>query len=319
MNATLRPVLKYWPQYEWRNVFTMIRNMSVAPAIYNEDFQDKLVVITGATSGIGYCTARLYAAHGARLLTINRNEEKSKALCAEIQREFATPCEYRLADLSRLDEMHRIGRELADLPVPIDVLIHNAGLYLTRRTLTADGIEMNLAVHFLAPFVINYLVKEKMKRDGRGRILLVSSEGYRFAVWGLRLDDLHWTKRRYTGLQAYGAAKIAQLLTMHVLSGELAPCGVTVNAMHPGMVRTNTGHENSPLYRWFKRHLIDRFSQSPEISAQALYYLGASPALNGVTDRFFHLTTEEELTPPARDLEEAGKVWQIALQIGRLP
>lgn len=317
MNDTLRRVKKYWPQYEWANVFAMIRNMSKPPATCEADFTGRLVVITGATSGIGYHTARYYAARGARLLTVNRNPAKSEALCAELRRDFGAECDYILADLSLLENMHRVGRTLAALEEPIDVLIHNAGLYLARRTVTPDGLETNFAVHFLAPFVINYLLREKLKRDGRGRILFVTSEAYRFAVWGLRLDDLQFEKRRYSGLNAYGSAKLAQILTMHILAAELAPYGVTVNAMHPGMVRTNSGSENGPLYRLFKR-LLDKLSQSPEISAQALYYLGVSPDLEGVTDKFFHLTTEEELAPPARDMEEAEKLWAISVRLGRL-
>ncbi|GAB4573379.1 MAG: SDR family oxidoreductase [Anaerolineae bacterium] len=315
---SLQPVIKYWPQYEWANVFAMIRNMGKPPEICTEDFHDRLVVITGATSGIGYLTAREYAAHGARLLTVNRNEEKSRALCAEIQRDFSTPCDYLLADLSHLEDMHRVGHRLASLETPIDVLIHNAGLYLSRRRSNANGLETNFAVHFLAPFVINWLVLEKLKRNGRGRIILVNSEGYRFCAWGLRFDDLQWQKRRYSGLNAYGAAKLAQILSMHVLAQALEGSGVTVNAMHPGMVRSNSGHQNGRTYRWFKHNILDNLSQPAGVSAQALYWLGASPALQGVTDRFFHLTTEEELTPPARDMEAAQKIWEIGLQVGGL-
>lgn len=318
MQGTLSRVIKYWPQYHWSNVFTMIRNMSSVPEHCEQDFHGRLVVITGATSGIGYLTAKKYAAHGARLLTINRNPEKSLKLQEEIQREFGTQCDIINADLCCLDDMHRVGELLASLPDPIDVVIHNAGLYLTRRTLTRDGLEMNFAVHFLAPFVINLYLLEKLRLDGRGRIIFVSSEGYRFAVWGLRLDDLNWEKRRYSGLKAYGAAKTAQLLTMHILAQQLQRNGVTVNAMHPGMVRTNTGNENHLRYRWFKQHVIDKLSQSPEISAEALFYLGASPNLEGVTDRFFHLTTEEDLAPPALDMEVAEQLWQISLKLGRL-
>ncbi|MEZ0395766.1 MAG: SDR family NAD(P)-dependent oxidoreductase [Anaerolineales bacterium] len=317
MKETLKPVLKYWPQYEWRNVAAMIRNMRNLPAPCEEDFSGRLVVITGATSGIGYHTARYYAERGAHLLTVNRDPAKSEALCAEIRRDFGVDCNFILADLSLLENMHRVGEALAALDRPIDVLIHNAGLYLSRRQLTPDGLEVNFAVHFLAPFVINHRLRQKLQRERRGRILFVSSEGYRFAVWGLRMDDLQWEKRRYSGLKAYGAAKLAQILTMHILARELTGSRVTVNAMHPGMVRTNTGHENGPLYRFFKRG-IDKLSQPAELSAQALYYLGVSPALNGVTDKFFYFTTEEELTPPAQDMEEAQKIWQIALQTGGL-
>jgi retinol dehydrogenase-13 len=235
----------------------------------------------------------------------------------EIQRDFGATCDDLIADLSRLEDVHRVASALAALAEPIDVLIHNAGPYLSRRTITKDGLEMNFAVHFLAPFVINYLLRGKMQRD-QTRIIFVSSEGYRFAVWGLRLDDLQWEKRRYAGLKAYGAAKLAQILSMHLLAQELHGSGVTVNAMHPGMVRTNTGRENRRLYRWFKQHMIDPLSQPADISAQALYYLGVSPALAGVTDRFFHLTRQEELAPPALDHEVAQDLWQIGLKLGRL-
>lgn len=318
MKQTLIPIRKYWPQYEWSNVFAMIRNMSAAPDACDLDCNERRVVITGATSGIGYHTVRKYASRGARLLTVNRNEEKSQALCEEIRRDFGVSCDYILADLSRLEDIHRAGRALAALAEPIDVLIHNAGLYLSRRTLTEDGLETNFAVHFLAPFVINRLLREKLQRDRQGRILFVSSEGYRFAVWGLRLDDLQWEKRRYGGLKAYGAAKTAQILTMHILAEELSASGVTVNAMHPGMVRTSSGRENGHRYRLFKQHVIDNLSQPVDISAEALYYLGVSPALDGVTDRFFHLTRAEDLTPPARDREVAEHLWQIGLQLGRV-
>jgi NAD(P)-dependent dehydrogenase (short-subunit alcohol dehydrogenase family) len=318
MQETWKALLKYWPQYEWANVAAMLRNMSKPSVLCEDDFAGRLVVITGATAGIGYHTARYYAARGARLLTINRSAEKSEALCASLQREFHADCDYILADLSLLENMHRVGHALAALDEPIDALIHNAGLYLSRRRVTEDGLEVNFAVHFLAPFVINHLLKEKLRRDGRSRILFVSSEGYRFAVWGLRFDDLQWEKSRYSGLKAYGAAKLAQILTMHILAEELASNGVTVNAMHPGMVRTDTGHENNALYRFFKRNILDGLSQSAELSAQALFYLGVSPALEGVTDKFFHLTTEEELTPPAQDREAAERLWSISLDLGRL-
>ena len=318
MRATLGPVRKYWAQYRWANVMAMIRNMSARPDTCDLGYRDRQVVITGATSGIGYLTARTYASRGARLLTVNRSEARSEALRQEIQRDFGTPCDDLIADLGCLEDVHRVGKALAGLAEPIDVLIHNAGPYLSRRTQTVDGLEMNFAVHVLAPFVINYLLREKMQRDRQGRIIFVNSEGYRFAVWGLRLDDLQWKKRRYGGLKAYGAAKIAQILIMHLLAEELQASAVTVNAMHPGMVRTNTGRENRHLYRWYKQHIIDHLSQPADISAEALYYLGVSPALAGVTDRFFHLTREEELAPPALDREVAERLWQISLKLGRL-
>ena len=288
-------VKKYWPQYKWSNVFQMIRNMKEKPVVCNEDFKNKLAVITGATSGIGYYTTLKYASMGAKLITINRNEEKSKALVESVKKLYGTEIEYFLADLSRLDDIYRSGYFLANIEEPVDVLIHNAGIYLSKRTVTADGLETNFVLHYLAPFIINNLLLEKYNKDTYGRILFVSSEGYRFSVWGPDLDDLQSEKKRYTGLKAYGTAKILQLLTMHIFAERLKPYNVTINAMHPGMVKTNTGRDNGKLYKWFKRNFIDKNSQSPEISAEALYYLGVSKEIDNITDHFFHLTTMESL------------------------
>ncbi len=296
---------KYWPDYQWSNIHAMLKNMRRKPEINSEPFRDRFVVITGATSGIGYHTAKKYASMGAQILMINRNLEKSERVCNEITAEFGTPIAYLIADLSYLSEIQKVAQHLVSLDHPIDVLIHNAGVHLQSRKENALGLEENFAVHYLCPLIITKAVIPKYQNDQTGRILLVSSEAYRFAAWGLDLDDLQWKKRHYTGIQAYGAGKLAQILFMHILSGELTPYRVTINAMHPGMVRTQTGRDNGKLYQWYKRNVIDRLSDSADVSAEALYYLGTSPNVAQRTDVFFHLTTEEELTPPAQDLEAA--------------
>ena len=113
---------------------------------------------------------------------------------------------------------------------------------------------------------------------------MVNSEGHRFAAWGLRLDDLNWDKARYSGLGSYGSAKMSQLLSMIVFDEHFQNTGVSINAMHPGAVRTETGQENGPAYLWFKRNFIDKTLRSPEISAEALYYLGVSKRWKRVAD-----------------------------------
>jgi retinol dehydrogenase 13 len=306
----LNPAIRrYWKHYKWSNLLAMVKNMKRGPKLFAQAYRDRLAVITGATSGVGYHAARKYAAMGAHVLMINRNEEKSEKVRREIGEEFGGQIEYVTADLSILADIQRAGRYLASLDKPIAALIHNAGLYLENRAETADGFEMNFALHYLAPFVINSMLTEKFRRDKAGRIIFVGSEGYRFAIWGLSLDDLQWRERRYSGLKAYGAGKLAQLLSMHLLAKDLAPYGVTVNAMHPGMVRTDAGKDNGRFYNWYKKNVIDRNSALPEISAEALYYLGASDEIARTSDVFYHLTTEEELSPPARDLEAAEALW----------
>ena len=237
---------KYFKEYEWSNISAMLRNNRSEPRIYSEDFKNKLVVITGATSGIGYHTARKYASHGANLLCINRNVQKSEALCQEIKNEFGVGCEYKKADLSNLQDIRRVADELSKLDTPIDVLIHNAGVYLTKRELTPEGLEKVFVIQYLASFILNFVLMDKLKSQGKGRIIMVNSEGHRFAAWGLRLDDLNWERRRYSGLKSYGSAKLAQLLSMIVFNELLRNTGVSINAMHPGAVKTETGQENGP-------------------------------------------------------------------------
>ena len=296
----------------------MIRNNRRNPRICTDDFHNKWVVITGATSGIGYLTARKYASHGANLLCINRNQEKSEALRREIESEYGVHCDYKIANLSRLKDIHRVARELLEDNTPIDVLIHNAGIYLTKRELTPDGIETVFVVQYLSSFIINHILLDKLKSQESARIILVNSEGHRFAAWGLRLDDLNWEKRHYTGLRSYGSAKTAQLLSMIVFNDQLRNTGVSINAMHPGAVKTETGQENGPVYLWFKRNFIDKTLKSPEVSAEALYYLGVSNEINAISGKFFNLTTLEEPAPPARDKETAYDLWEKSLELAGL-
>ena len=313
--GTNRRIRQYIKAYRWSDMLAMARNSKADPARCGDDFAGRLVVITGATSGIGYATARAYAGGGADLLCINRNAEKSRLFCREMESEFGVRCREIIADLSRLDEMHRAGRALSQLDEPIDVLIHNAGTYLTRRVETVDGLDTVFAVNHLSSFVINCLLRDKLRGQRRGRVLLVNSEAHRFAPWGLHLDDLNWKRRRYSGLRSYGPAKLAQLLAMLVFDDLLDGSNVTINAMHPGAVRTESGKENGAVYLWCKRNILERSFRSATISADALYYLGVSAEVEGIRGRFFNLTTPENPAPPALDRAAAGRLWEISLEL----
>lgn len=311
-------IAKYFRQYRWPNVFAMIRNNRRDPKVCDDDFRGRLVVITGATSGIGYLTAKKFASKGADLLCINRNREKSEALKYEIENEFHVKCDFLLADFSSLADTHRVAKALLELQRPIDVLIHNAGVYLTKRELTPDGIEKVFMVHHLSAFIINYILKDKLKRQEKARIILVNSEGHRFAAWGLRLDDLDWSKRRYSGLKSYGSAKLAQLQSMLCFEEYFRGSGVTINALHPGAVKTETGQENGRLYKWWKKNFLDKTLKPAAISAEAIYYLGVSKEVEAASGKFFNLTTPEEPAPPALDREIANRVWEISIKMGNL-
>ena len=278
----------------------------------------KTVIITGATSGIGYEAVKKYASHGADILCINRNEEKSKELCGMLKSQYGIDCSYIVADFSRLDDIHRAAKSLADLDRDIDVLIHNAGVYLTRKTFTGDNIEQVFQTNYLSTFIINYYIKEKFIRQKSGRIIFVNSEAHRFAAWGLRLDDIAYDKHSYSGIKSYGAAKMAQLLSMIKFNEYYSGTGVTINAMHPGNVKTNSGKSNGKIYKLFKESIIDINSRSIENSSESLYFLGVSRKVENTSSKFFNLTTEEEPAPPALDRIEAEKLWQLSLELGGL-
>lgn len=306
---------QYIKEYNIPDQLAMVKNNRLDPKICSEDFSHKLVLISGATSGIGYVTARKYASRGANLLCINRNPEKSAALKSEIEGDFGVECEYKIADLSSLQEVRKLAEELKNLQRPIDVVIHNAGVYLTKKEMTGEGLDKVFVVQYLSSFILNLCLLDKLKSQDRARIILVNSEGHRFAPWGLRVDDLNWEKRRYSGLKSYGSAKLSQLLSMLVFHDFCKDTGVTINAMHPGNVKTETGQENGPVYRWFKRNFLDRGLRTTDISAEALYYLGVSRDLDGVSAKFFNLTTEETPAPPALDKGAAHEIWKLSLEL----
>lgn len=309
---------KYLQEYKWSNIFAMVRNLKSSPEIYADDFNNRLIVITGATSGIGYAAAKKYASHGAEILCINRDEKKSIELCEFLRSQYNAKYTYLIADFARLSEIHSAGKQLSALDRDIDVLIHNAGVFMTQRTFTENNLEMVFQVNYLSSFILNAYVKEKLINQKHGRILFVNSEAHRFSVWGLHLDDLAWKKQHYSGLKSYGASKTAQLLSMIKLNECLKGTGVTVNAMHPGNVKTNSGQNNGTVYKLFKRLFIDRTAVSSEISAEALYYLGVSKNLDNTSGKFFNLTTLEEPAPPALDRDEAEKLWVLSCELGGL-
>jgi len=314
-------VNKYWKEYLYimpAQMWAMRRNKKAEIKECDELFKKRLVVITGATSGIGYYTARKYALNGANLLLINRNEEKSIIICDEFRQDFGIECEYKIADFTRISDIQKVGYELLDSDIKIDVLIHNAGVYSTKKIFTEDNIELVFQVDYLGSFILNYILKDKLKAQGNTRIIFVNSEGHRFAILGLSLDDLEWEHHHYSGLRSYGKAKTAQLLSMILFDDYFKNSGVSINAMHPGSVKSNMGQNNGRTYRYLKHLFIDRAAKSPEISAKALYYLGVSKDISGVSSKFFRLTSEEEPAPPALDREVAKELWNLSIKLGGL-
>lgn len=282
----------------------------------NEPMNGKLCIISGATSGVGYEAVKSLAAGGANIVMVVRNENKAKTVKNEIEGKYPVVVDYFIADFSDLKQVEKAAMDILEKYSKIDILINSAGIHSTKRKLNKDGIEMVFCVNHLAPFLLTKLLLGSLLESSPSRIIQVNSEGHRFN--GLNVDDINWEKRFYTGLRSYGASKTAQLLTVWQLSKGLEGTGVTINAMHPGAVKTNIGNDNGRLYRWFLHNVTWHFLKDPKISGDALYYLASASELSNVSGEFFNLTTLEKPAEHALDKENQKKIWNLSLKMTSL-
>jgi retinol dehydrogenase-13 len=267
-------------------------------------------VLTGATSGVGFQTARRLAQGGAHLILVCRNSEKAARVQETLRRESGSQIDSIQADFSRLTDVRTAAYTILDKYPHIDLLINNAGVHTTHRTVTESGLETVFCVNHLASFLLTRLLLKRMIECAPARIIQVNSQGHRFG--GLDINDLKWEKRHYKGLQGYGASKTAQLLTVWEFADRLKGSGVTINAVHPGEVRTNIGMNNGLLYRWYQRYLLWWILKDPLISGSAIYYMAAALEMTGVSGRFFNQTIDEKPAPHALDRSAGKIIWKIS-------
>jgi retinol dehydrogenase-13 len=290
-----------------------IENARMIQKTTNARMDGRICVITGATSGVGYQTVKRLAQGGAHIVMVCRNAHKAMKVKDELKDKYSVEIDSIQADFSRFADVKRTAEEILTNYNRIDVLINNAGVHYTHRTLNENGIEIVFAVNHLASFLFSRLLLSKLIESAPSRIIQVNSQGHRFG--GLDLNDLNWQRRRYKGLQAYGASKIAQLLTVWDFSDQLKGSGVTINAVHPGEVRTSIGMNNGLLYRLYQRYLLWWFLKDPVISGEAIYYLAAAPEMVEISGRFFHLTIDEKPAPHALDRSLGRQVWRISEEL----
>jgi len=274
----------------------------------------KVCVITGSTSGVGLEAARRLAAGGAHIVMVCRDKAKADKVREEIVAKNAVRVDIVIADFSDLEQVRAAAAALLRDYPRIDVLINSAGIHSTTRTVTSAGFESVLCVNHLAPFLFTDLLLDQLRASAPARVIQVNSEGHRFSDF--HLDDYNWERNRYTGLKGYGSSKTAQLLTTWEFADALAGSGVTINAMHPGDVRSNIGSNNGLLYRLFKRFFITPLMlKDPVISGDALYWLAAAPEMAGVSGKFFHLTIDEKPAEHALDRAKGRQVWELSRRL----
>jgi NAD(P)-dependent dehydrogenase (short-subunit alcohol dehydrogenase family) len=276
----------------------------------------QMCIITGATSGVGYHAAKRLAKGGAALVLVCRNEVKAEEVRKELVTTYNADVDVVLADFSRLADVRKAAEWILDNHPRIDVLINNAGVHRTTRILTEEGFEEAFCVNHLASFLFTRLLLDRMTESAPARIIQVNSQGHRFG--GLDLDDLTWAKRRYWGLQGYGASKVAQLLTVWELADRLNGADVSINAMHPGTVKSNIGMDNGWFYRSYQKLFVRPLLRRTRISGEAIYYLAAAPEMQTVSGKFFNRTVEEKPMPIATDRDLGKRVWKISEELTRL-
>ena len=272
----------------------------------------KVVLITGGTSGIGKAAATALAGMGANVVITGRNEERGKQALQEIRQESGNDgVELILADLAVQDEVRRLSEEFRKRHDRLDVLVNNAGLVLSQRTETTDGIETQLAINHLAPFLLTNLLLDLLKESAPSRVVTVSSDGHR---WGkIDLDDLQ-SRKRYRGMQVYGTTKLANIMFTYELAERLEGTGVTANCMHPGGVNTNFGNnQGGPMTLLFR--LFKPFMRTPEQGADTLIYLASSPEVEGMTGKYLVERQVKAASDAAYDETRRKKLWEASEEL----
>ncbi len=290
-----------------------IKNAKLPQKSTGESMKGKVCVISGATSGVGYAALMRLLQGGAKCVVVARNKQKAEAIKSETDKKYGTDTDIIISDFSSFESVRRAAREITDKYQTIDVLINSAGVHSTKRRLTGDGNELVFQVNHLSSLLFTKLLMGSIKSSEQGRIIQVNSQGHRFG--GLNIKDLTWKRRPYIGLRGYGASKIAQLICVIEMSKELTGTGVTINAMHPGAVKSAIGSNNGKLYTFYNKHIVQPGLSDPKIAGDALYWLAADKSLADTSGKFFDLTIQE---PPAKYVLERShydKVYPLSLRL----
>ena len=264
----------------------------------------RIVLVTGATSGIGLQTALEIARLGARVVVHGRSQEKVDQARSTLEAAGGR-AEGVVFELNSLDSVRKGAEELARRFPRLDVLVNNAGVFMNERVVTEDGLEMTFQVNHLAPFLLtNLLLKGPLKGPG-ARIVNVSSIAH--SRGRMRFEDPQLA-RGFQGYAAYAQSKLANILFTFELAERLPPAQVTANCLHPGVVSTKL------LVEGFGMHGSDTVQEGAETSV----FLATSEDVAGVTGRYFARQREVSPAPSALDVDARKKLWEVSEQLSGL-
>jgi NAD(P)-dependent dehydrogenase (short-subunit alcohol dehydrogenase family) len=278
------------------------------------NLNNKTVVISGATNGIGKAAAIELSRENPKLLFTYRNQSLADELLAEIKDiSPSTQVQSVYCDFSDQDSIKKCTNEINDLCENIDVLINNAGVVNTSYHETGEGIENTFAVNHLGYFLFTNLLLQKLKGDDETRIVNVSSAAHSF-VKEMQWEDINFKNNFGQGLKPYGQSKLANLLFTRYLSIKLSTENISVNAIHPGGVNTSLGSQNKAWYSKPLRLILRPFFRSPLKGAESIIYL-ATKQDDGVTGEYFVDSKIHKSSSYSKNLEEAHKLWGLSEEL----
>ena len=248
--------------------------------------KNKNVLITGATAGIGLETAKSLAKKGANIYLVARTIDKAKSAVEEIKKYSGNDnIDFFIADLSSQQEVRRLAEEVKNRLKKLDVLINNAGATFQHFRLSEDNIEMSFATNHLSYFLLTNLLLDLLKNSAPARIVIVASHSHYRGT--LDFDDLNMI-RNFNGLKAYERSKLCNVLFTLELAERLKGSGVTINALHPGRVKTDIGIKNSGLIYKIGWTFFKIFASiSIEKGAETSIYLADSEDVKNISGKYF--------------------------------
>jgi hypothetical protein len=250
-------------------------------------------MITGASSGIGKATALGLAKMGATVVMVCRDRGRGEAAMDEIRAENDNQAiDLMLADLSSQASIRQLVSDFKDRYQQLQVLVNNAGVFLSKRSVTEDGIETHFAVNYLAPYLLTNLLLDVLKAGAPARIVNVSGTYHRKAT--MDFDDL-MCEKGYSGSRANNQAKLALILFTYDSLVEKDP-------------------DYSPLSRFLYK-LSKPFLSSPEKGAETSIYLASSPEVEGVTGKYFEKKAAVESSPESYDVAIAKRLWEVSAEL----
>ncbi len=271
----------------------------------------KTCLITGATSGIGKVTAMELARRGANIVCTERNIKKAEKVKGEIiSKTQNLNIDFLECDLSSFKSIKNFVESFKLKYSALHVLINDAGVWNAKRKLSEDGIENTFAVNYLAPFLLTNLLLDVMKQSAPARIINVSSEFHRRGK--IDFDKLEF-KKHYNSIQAYSQSKLALILFTKILSRRLKGTGITVNAAHPGLVKTEIFRD----LPFVLKKAIHLFALTNEEGAKTSIYLATSKEVSNISGEYFAREKITKSSDESYDIEKAKKLWDVSIEYVR--